>query len=46
MAEFALHSAGHTAGGASWRKRAGRVLANLALGLVLLFVLFPIVWLV
>ena len=33
------------AGRASPRKRAGRVLANLALAALLLFVLFPIAWL-
>ena len=44
--ELALDSAGRPLGGASSRKRAGRWLANAALGLVLLFVLFPIVWLV
>jgi multiple sugar transport system permease protein len=44
--ELALDSPGRPTGRASWRKRAGRLLANLALGLVLLFVLFPIVWLV
>ncbi|HEY7379175.1 MAG TPA: carbohydrate ABC transporter permease [Steroidobacteraceae bacterium] len=33
-------------GRASSRKRTGRLLANVALGLVLVFVLFPIVWLV
>jgi len=30
----------------SWRSRSGRLLSNAALGLVLVFVLFPIVWLV
>src|SRR5580765_1891085 len=45
MTEPAPLSPRRTVGRVSSRKLAGRVFANLALGSVLLFVLFPIVWL-
>jgi multiple sugar transport system permease protein len=44
--ERALASPGRVARAVSWRRLAGPLLANAALGLVFLFVLFPIVWLV
>jgi multiple sugar transport system permease protein len=43
--EVLLRASQRAAGRTSRRKRPGRLVANVMLGLVLLFVLFPIVWL-
>ena len=46
MSEASARMSASRPAGRVWRKRSARLLANVALALVLVFVLFPIVWLV